>query len=84
VNNIPGPLDQKNRENIDRWRWRVHLQGGTMHYCGHDLQDFRDMFDMEIWRKNEQKLREARRAQMQIRKVVNLAKLRIQRARKKA
>lgn len=62
ASNIPGPLDQKNRENTARWLWRTHLRGGSMHVKARDLQDLRNEEDMRRWRPVEVRLVQARRA----------------------
>lgn len=60
--NIPGPLDQKNRENVGRWMWQTHLRGGCMHFKARDLPDLRNEEDMRRWRYVEIRLCQARRA----------------------
>lgn len=80
--NIPGLHALKNQINVAKWKWRVHLQGGCSHWRARDLQDHRNDEDRAIWRRNEQKLRDAKREKARRKGVVNLAKLRIERARK--
>lgn len=60
--NIPGPLDQRNRENTARWMWQTRLRGGSMHIKARDLQDLRNEEDLRHWRYVEIRLFQARRA----------------------
>lgn len=72
----PGFLDLKNSENLAKWRWRWHQQGGGFHYAAHDLQDLRNDDQRKWWRAI---VFEVRRLTIHKRRA-NLARLRIERA----
>lgn len=80
--NIPGPLDAKNSLNIAKYLWRVHAQGGCFHWRARDLQDFRNDEDLRRGRSIQIRVIQAGRDQRRGKKVVNLAALRIARARR--
>jgi hypothetical protein len=77
----PGFLDMKNSRNIARWRWRWHQQSGSRFWVARDLQDLRTEPELEMWRRLEVELRHTPYSK---RKVVNMARLRIERARRRA
>lgn len=81
--NIPGFLAAKNALNVAKWYWRNHLQGGCMHWRARDLQDLRTDDERRLWRKTDIELREAKRRKAKSGGIVNLAKLRIERAKRK-
>jgi len=81
--NIPGFIAAKNALNVAQWRWRWHLQGGCFHWRARDLQDMRTDAQRKLWRKTDVELREKRRQKARRSGVVNLAKLRFERARKR-
>jgi len=78
MNEIGGYLDAKNRENVAGWAWRWHLQGGSKFWVARPLRDLRNDEDLKRWREIELKRRHLSK---QVRKVVNLAAWRINRAR---
>jgi hypothetical protein len=78
---IGGYLYYKNQENRAHWYWRKAKQGGSYFNPGRDLQDLRSEEDKERWRELEFK---RHRLAKKYRKVVNLAALRIERARRRS
>lgn len=74
----PGFLDLKNQLRIAAWRWRWARQGGSFCIAAHPLQDLRNDADRARWRLIEFKVRHCPNG----RRVVNLAAVRIERARK--
>lgn len=84
MSNIPGFLATKNALHVANWRWHWHLQGGGFHWRARDLVDMRDDHFLRMWRRTEVRLREARRQKVARKNVANLAKLRFERARRKA
>lgn len=80
--NIKGPLDLSNAENLGKWHWRWHLQGGCMHHRARDLQDLRNDEDMRRWRSIQIRMFQARRQLARGKKVVNVAKWKFDRIRK--
>jgi hypothetical protein len=77
---IGGYQDFKNEENRARWLWRWAQQGGSMHWKARDLLDLRNAGDLERWRVTEHKLRHTPKSK---KKVINLAAVRIERAKRK-
>ena len=77
---IGGFLDEKNQENRARWMWRWAQQGGSMHWKARDLLDLRNEEDLKRWRKTEHRLRHTPKSK---KKVINLAAVRIERAKRK-
>lgn len=67
-------LALRNSLNRARWAWRWAQQGGTYFTTARPLQDLRNDEDLKRWREIEFKRR-------QVRKVVNLAAWKINRAR---
>jgi hypothetical protein len=82
MNKPGGYLDFRNQENIARYIWRRHLQGGSSFWRARDLQDLRNDEDRRRWRVIEQKVRETGRG-AKAKKVISLAAIRIARARKR-
>lgn len=78
---IGGYQDLKNQENIARYIWRRHLQGGSSFFRARSLRDLRNDEDRARYRKIEQRVRETGRAIKQARRVVSLAAERTRRAR---
>lgn len=58
----PGFNDWKNSQNLARWRWRWHLQGGSHFWVARDLIDMRDEEQLIHWRVMEVEVRRLRRA----------------------
>lgn len=79
--NTPGFLDAKNSENLARWRWRWHLQGGSSGWSARPLLDLRNAEDLKRYREIELKRRHLR---PRSRKVVNLTHERFERIRRRA
>jgi hypothetical protein len=73
-----GFFDLRNQLNKARWAWRWSAQGGTYFSHARPLQDLRNDEDRSRWRLIEFK----RRHLPMGRRVVNLAAVRIERARK--
>lgn len=84
VHNIPGFLNAKNALNVAKWQWRWHLQGGCFHWRARDLRDLRTDAERRLWRSTEYELRAAKRRRPKPGSLVNLAKVRIERAKRKA
>jgi hypothetical protein len=74
-----GYLDLKNQMRIAAWRWRWASQGGSFCIAARPLQDLRNDADRARWRLIEFKVRHCPKG----RRVVNLAAVRIERARRK-
>lgn len=83
MNNIPGFLKLKNNVNKAKWQWRWHAQGGCFHWAARDLLDWRNDAERKAYRRLELKVRQIRR-HSPTKNVINLARLRIERARKRA
>lgn len=79
MSEIGGFVDQRNSENLARWRWRWHLQGGSRFWIARPLQDLRNEEDLSRWRRLEGALRHTPKSK---RKVVNIAAWRIRNARR--
>jgi hypothetical protein len=78
-------LDLKNRLNIRKWEWLRHLRGGSFHVTAHDLVDRRTLDLQERGRRLEVEMREVKRLEeAPVRKLANVAKRRIERARRMA
>jgi hypothetical protein len=77
---IPDWLQAKNSRNVARWRWRWHLQSGSRFWIARDLQDLRTEEELQMWRRLEHALRHTPYSK---RKVVNIARLRDERAKRK-
>lgn len=78
---IPHWLEVKNSRNVAKWSWRWHRQNGSRFWGARDLQDLRDEEGHRLWRAIEFKRRHLSK---KVRKVVNLAAIRIARARRRA
>lgn len=79
--NTPGYLDIKNSENIAKWRWRWHLQGGSSAWSARPLKDLRNDDDLKRYRAAELRRIHIR---PRSRKVINLTHEMFQRIRRKA
>lgn len=77
---IGGYLDAKNDANRARWMWRWAQQGGSIHWKARDLLDLRNEDDLKRWRRLAYALRHTVKSK---RKVINLAAVRIARAKRK-
>lgn len=81
MSDIGGYLYYRNQENRARWMWRWARQGGSFFTIARDLRDLRNAEDLRRWRAIEFK---RRRLGKQVRKVVNLAAWKINRARRRS
>ena len=77
--NIGGYLDAKNSENVAKWRWRWHLQGGSRFWMARSLEDLRNEEDLRRWRLIELKRRHTKKGG----KVVSMAAIRLAKALKR-
>lgn len=64
--NAQGFKDWKNSQNLARWRWRWHLQGGSGFWVAHDLIDMRDEEQLIQWRVMEVEVRRLRRVRTNV------------------
>jgi hypothetical protein len=78
VKDVPDHLAVRNSEHVAEWRWRWHLQGGSKHWAARSLKDLRNDEDLKRWRRIEFQRRHTKFGG----KVVNLAAVRIQRAKR--
>lgn len=81
MKDIGGYLYYRNQENRARWMWRWAKQGGSFFTIARDLRDLRNDEDLKRWRAIESKRQHLSK---QVRKVVNLAAWRINRARRRS
>lgn len=81
MRDIGGYLYYRNQENRARWAWRWAKQGGSFFTLARDLRDLRNAEDLRRWRQIEFKRRNLSK---HVRKVVNLAAWRINRARRRS
>ena len=81
MRDIGGYLYYRNQENRARWAWRWAKQGGSFFNVARDLLDLRNAEDLRRWRQIEFKRRHLSK---HVRKVVNLAAWRINRARRRS
>lgn len=81
MNDIGGYLYYKNQANRARWMWKWARQGGSFFVQARPLLDLRNAEDLKRWRQIEFK---RRRLGKQVRKVVNIAAWKINRARRRS
>lgn len=78
---VPSFLELKNSLNRAKWAWRWARQGGSFFTVARDLRDLRNAEDLKRWREIEF---ERSRLGKKVRKVVNIAACKINRARRRS